>query len=495
MSPGSTKSEITVAIVAVALVVAAGLWLLLGRESAETQLPPAPPPKELFHAAKPLRLVVEADDAAWLNRELRYLLLRGRMQLLTGSEPPADSAFRLQVSLTQPAQARVSLLAPPRGEVERSMDVAIDPADRLATLQAFAKQLPAFLHAAQGADWMNFTGTQDAAAYESYLQSADELFAAGGTGFTQPPAAHQSAAVDRLEALVRKQPRFARAQALLAVAYLSLGGKDEASLTQLARSTAQRALSTDPALADAHAALGIASTRHGEWLTALEHFDAALALDKENLPALEGKACLELDAGYASAAYAAPAVKLQPGNIGANECQAYAQLSSRELPPTEHAIPEVARVHALAAILAGDLDAARKALSGPARQAPSRSGADEWTQAFLSAAADKQQTSAALRAITVAASDRQIDAATEILAGTALRQSEFVFNRMLRLHQQQQPLPLRVLWLPQTQFLREHPRFDSVIAAAGLLPLWQEHGPPEICGTEPGVHGCQLKKK
>ena len=92
--------------------------------------------------------------------------------------------------------------------------------------------------------------------------------------------------------------------------------------------------------------------------------------------------------------------------------------------------------------------------------------------------------------MTRAANDDQIDSSTEILCGAALRQPEFVFNRITRLQRQGASAPLRILWLPQTLFLREHARFDNVISAAGLPAFWQEHGAPDICTAEPKTYGC-----
>ena len=90
--------------------------------------------------------------------------------------------------------------------------------------------------------------------------------------------------VERLESVLRSQPRFARARALLAVGYLSLGGEDESSLTQLAESNAEGAIAQDAKLADAEAALG-------------RDPESALTLDQNSVPALEGLACLLADAG------------------------------------------------------------------------------------------------------------------------------------------------------------------------------------------------------
>jgi Flp pilus assembly protein TadD len=305
--------------------------------------------------------------------------------------------------------------------------------------------------------------------------------------------------VERLESLTRKQRRFARAWSLLSVGYLSLGGKDETSLTQIAEAAAERAIALDPALADAQSALGLVRLRRGEWVAAMEHFEAALALDANEIPALEGSACLLMEVGHTAAALpvAQRAVALQPGNIGANECLAFARLATGTPTPRTQDAPgkpeplQVARVTVLGALLSSDAATAQQTL----RDVMNTATTAVWIEPLLQAAANPRKTSEALRAITRAASDDAIDPATEVVCGAALRQSDFVFNRMLRLHKQNEPVPLRVLWLPQTAFLRQHPRFEEIVSAEGLLPFWQDHGLPDVCATEPGIYGCKLGKR
>ena len=118
-----------------------------------------------------------------------------------------------------------------------------------------------------------------------------------------------------------------------------------------------------------------------------------------------------------------------------------------------------------------------------------------WAEPLLLAAENRRHIPQALQAVTLAASEKQIDPATEILCGAALKQSEFVFNRMSRLQRQGERLPLRVLWMPQTKFLRQHARFEQVVSAAGLPAFWQEQGPPDLCTGEPKLYGCQLQSR
>lgn len=499
LPPGMNRWRIAGLIVAVAL----AAWLVLRSCAPEPE--PAvvvpPPPREQFHTSKPLQLAMAstADPAAseWLERELRYLLIRGRMQVAGPDQP---NAFTLRVELPQAPQtkAKLTLLAPddqPERETEIDLGAAEKPG-KLDTVQTFARALPRFLGADNVAtDWTGFIGTEDGAAYDTFIRSSDELLGTSGRGFTQLSAPERSPAVERLESLVRRHRDFARAVALLSVGYLSLGGEDEASLIRIADTTAERALGIDPALTNARSAIGLVRLRRGEWAGAMEHFNAALAIDANSVPALEGLACLLVDVGHASAALpiAQRAVALQPASIGANECLAYAQLATNS--PAEAAEKPasdplaVAQAKAMSALLSGDANLAQRTL----RSAKGVRNAATWVDPLLQAAADRRKTSQALQAITRAASERLIDPVTEVVCGAALRQSDFVFNRMLRLHRQNDSVPLRILWLPQTDFLRQHARFEEIAEAAALLPFWQDHGSPDVCAQEPDVYGCKLR--
>jgi tetratricopeptide (TPR) repeat protein len=477
-------------------------WLTLRscspEESKQTQQPPAPT-RDQFHASKPLLVVVTSTakdvDLSWLERELRQLLLRGRMRVAAeGSTTTPAYTVNIEIAQALPSAASLKLIAPD-GKVEREQQLQLD-ADELATMRTLASTLRGFLGAAHSnEDWVSYLGTEDAAAYENFVRSSQELLGANGSGFTRPEPAESTPTIERLEALTKRHPRFARAWSLLALAYLNLGGEDESSLTQLAESTAEHALTLDATLTDAQSALGLVQFRRGEWVSAIEHFNTALTTDPNASAALEGLSCLMVDVGHAAQALptAVRAAKLQPGSIGAAECLSYAQLSTgaeqKETSAGGANALAAAQVRALDEILAGEFAAAQQILQSSNNGG--RSGA--WIEPLVRAAQDKRQTSQALQAITRAASDNSIDPITEVICGAALRQSDFVFNRMLRLHKQKEAVPLRVLWLPRTEFLRESPRFAEIVSAVGLLPFWQDHGLPDMCKSAPDAYGCKIK--
>jgi tetratricopeptide (TPR) repeat protein len=494
-------------IIGLVLLAALLVWLAMRSLMPDAPVPVPPQPvREAFLPTKPLRVaILPTDDTAnelrWLARELRHLLVHGKMRVAPShaiAQNASATPFTLRVtwhdSGATGTHAEIALVAPD-GIVDERDEIELPEESRLAVMQRFAQRLPEFLNAPSGsADWSAAFGTTDAAAYEEFLRSGDELFDTRATGFTAPPHNADEAALklERLETLTRHHRHFARARALLSLAYLSVGGEDESSLTKLAETAAERALSDDAQIADAHAALGIVQLRRMEWNTAREHFKAALALDASALAALEGFGCLLMDVGQAHAALpiTAQAAALQPGSHGAQRCATYAAIAAGETRELANDMPaDIARIHATMQLLAGDRAAAERLLRS------SDAASDELISAVITASAAQDKAPDALRVVTRLAGEKAIDADTEILLGTALRRPDFIFNRMLRLARNNEAVPLRVLWLPQTEFLRKHRRFKEVVSAVTLTTYWQDHGLPDVCAIEAGVPGCAVKQR
>lgn len=491
-----------------AVLAALAIWNFIPKTP--TPAPVPAPAREAFHPAKPLRIELNAAAApdataseapAWLARELHYMLGRGKMKLAapdsdgSSASTVASAASTLRITLRDSgARAELALIAPDR-VVERRANIELAKDSQLATIRSFAHHLPSFLKApSASADWSFSPGTTDAAAYEAFLQSNDALFAPHATGFTSPPSLQPETVltVERLETLVRRHRQFTRARAVLALGYLNIGGEDLASLTKLAEIAAERALAADAGLADAHAALGVVRLRRAEWAAAQEHFDAALTIDASSVPALEGLGCLLMDVGQAVKALpiATLAGVLQPGNRGARQCMAYARIATRSNQTGNAEEPaDTARIRATMLLLAGDRAGAERLLRA------SNASSDELIRSVIDASGSKQLIPAALQVVTRSADEEIIDAETELLYGIALRRPDFVFNRMLRLMRQNEAVPLRLLWLPETDFLRKQRRFKEVVSAAALPGYWQDHGLPDICKAEPKTHGCGLTSK
>jgi hypothetical protein len=275
----------------------------------------------------------------------------------------------------------------------------------------------------------------------------------------------------------------------LALGYLSVGGPDHQSLLDLAEQTAQQALSLSQNFADAHAALGLAALRRNQWIAARESLDRAVTLNPNSIAALEGLACMFADTGQLEEAAdnARRALALHPQNVGASVCLGFAKLSaaqSESLTRVQKA--KVAVIAATLAMLTKDFVHARELLSKGLPPASMKN----WGEPLLDAAQHPAHVSSALQNITQAALEQQIASTDVLLAGTALRKSDFVFNRLARLHAEHEPEPTRILWLPPADFLRSSSRFERVVTEAGLTAYWREYGRPDICKVEPTIYGC-----
>jgi tetratricopeptide (TPR) repeat protein len=477
-------------------------WLVLRSCRPSEPEPPVEtaPARQVFQPTTPLRIEVtaaadakgQAPSTEWLQHELRFLLTRGHMHLASGAGGQGVSAFTLRVQFAADQKQAALELVAPDSIVDRHEEIALRDPARLATIRAIAQRLPLMLGAS--GDWTPLIGTGDAKGYETFLACSLEVTGSQGTGFTSPPAQRPTRCLERMESLTRAQPKFARAWAVLSLGYLSVGGKDAASLAQLAATSAERALALDDAIADAHAGLGLVHFARNNWVSAQEQLDRALKIDATSPAALEGLACLHADAGRYAAArpFAQRAVALQSRNAGARECLAYASsvATSGKDPQADPQDDAAAmRVQALGRILDGNTDDAQRLL----RSALTPAEFALWAEPVLRASGNRHEATEALRAITVAANEGQIDASTELLCGVALRRADFVFNRIARLQREHEHVPLRILWLPQSAWLRKHSRFEEVIGAAGLPALWQEHGGPDVCASEPAVYGCKLR--
>jgi|HigsolmetaAR201D_1030396.scaffolds.fasta_scaffold01352_7 tetratricopeptide (TPR) repeat protein len=455
---------------------------------------PPPPPRAVFDGSQPLRIETQGEQAPWMTRELRNLLARSKLNLVSiATHPTGAQSFTLRIDV-QPAKSLAGLaLVAPDGVVERSELLQLPQDSQLAAMRRLAERLPSFLGAANGSDWSKLLGTEDASAYATFLNAGDAWFAEDATGFTAPssPTHDRVSTLERLERVTRRFRDFARARALLALGYLSVGGEDADSLTRLAETSAQRALTADPELADAHAALGIVYARKMDWATAQEHLQAALALDANNVAALEALGCLLLDVGRVDAAlaHAHRAATLQPGNRGAHQCAAYARIAMRTEGTGEELTADTARIQAAVLLLENDRFRADALLR------EHKAVSDELIRAVIDASTDRSKVPDALKIITRSADDETIDAHTEVLFGAALRRPDFVFNRMLRQVKAGEAVPLRLLWLPQTDFLRKHRRFREIVNATKLAAYWQKHGLPDVCSKEPTVYGCTLKRR
>jgi Tfp pilus assembly protein PilF len=458
----------------------------------EVQAPP-PPPREVFDKSKPFILsIVDTPESgsatsAWLARELNTLGSLAGLHIATAQPDEAARLFQLQI-LYSGRTAQLKLVAPDQ-IVERQQSISFADPSRLQIAKELTKQLLTFVGTRSNASvdaGLDF----DAPSFQALTEAMDEIMGADSRGFTEVgEKLSHAASVSKLERVAKQNARNPRALSALALGYLSVGGPDHQSLLDLAEQRAQEALSIDQDIADAHAALGLAALRRNQWVSARESFDRALTLNPSSLPTLEGLACVFADVGqlHQAAEFAQRALALHPQNVGAQDCLNYARPSATKFESlTEAQKTNAALVAATIALLNKDYAHARELLAAGLREPAMKS----WGESLLDAAQHPAHISRALQNITEAAMDRRIESSQVLLAGLALRKSDFVYNRLARLRAEHEPDPTRILWLAPAGFLRTQARFERVVTEADLPAYWHEYGRPDVCKAEPTVYGC-----
>jgi eukaryotic-like serine/threonine-protein kinase len=121
-------------------------------------------------------------------------------------------------------------------------------------------------------------GTANREAYDEYLRGRYAFSKRGERGL--------QTAIDLFERAIARDPRFARAHAGLAMAYVVLpifsGALSTDSALSLALASGDHALDLDSSLADAHLAIAYARKMQWQWPEAERHFRAAAALSPDD---------------------------------------------------------------------------------------------------------------------------------------------------------------------------------------------------------------------
>jgi hypothetical protein len=373
--------------------------------------------------------------------------------------------------------------------IERTEAISFPETSRISIVKKLTNGLLAFVGSKSNAN-VELALDFDAASFDALTEAMDEISGPNSRGFTEVgDKLTHAASVSKLERVAKQHAKNPRALSALALGYLSVGGPDHQSLLDLAEERAQQALSLNQKFSDVHAALGIAALRRNQWVSARESLDRALALNPNSLPTLEGLACIFADVGQLrqAAEFAQRALALHPQNVGAQDCLSYTgSITTRFESLTVTQKANAALVAATVALLNKDYAQARDLLTNGLREPAMRS----WGESLLDAAQHPAHVSRALQSITEAALEHQIESSQVLLAGLALRKSDFVFNRLARLRAEHEPDPTRILWLMQADFLRTQSRFERVVTEAELPAYWHEYGRPDVCKAEPTVYGC-----
>jgi tetratricopeptide (TPR) repeat protein len=461
-----------------------------------------------------VRILVQADGAlpgegensAWITEEVRYLLARQGVVRLAHPDGPHDPGsgehvHTLAIEIPEADSLRPMRIAfqAPDGRLIDYESLERRPQSRLELIEGIANALGAMTApAGSEVSLATLIGTHDADLYDEYTRTQVAHLRAVRRGERDGLQLESpNRRLERFERMTRRDPDFARGWSALALAYLELRGKDEDALAKLADDAARRALALDPQLPEAEAALGRTRYRYGQWLEAEDHLIAALAADPAAPTALEAYTCFLLDLGRIAYArqVGAQALGTVPGSDDARECLAIAELAAGETGRAQETLgpdddPEpvgITRARALVDLASADYESARIALAAVSKRTR-QSGV--WLDPVMSAVTGSASRPAAMRALTRAVDVGRLDVVTETMLGAELLQPDFVFNRLLRMRAQRQAVPLRLLWLPDSRYLREHPRFPDVIDQLGLRTYWNQRSRPDHCRTEPRTAGC-----
>ncbi|MDB4905479.1 MAG: protein kinase [Gemmatimonadetes bacterium] len=224
--------------------------------------------------------------------------------LVEGTVRRAGNRLRITAQLTSATDGKAIWT----NSYERAATEGFEVQDEL-TAAIMSALAPALRGGAAKSMASESRGTANADAYDLYLR--------GRYFFAKRGVENLVRAVGYFRQSVTKDPAFARAHAALAMTYgvMPFWMDDPAdTLFGLAVASAQRALSLDSLLADAHMGMSVALSTHGQPLEALPHERAALMLAPENATAHQwhGVNLLELGRADSAVAELQRAVQLDP---------------------------------------------------------------------------------------------------------------------------------------------------------------------------------------
>jgi TolB-like protein/Tfp pilus assembly protein PilF len=353
--------------------------------------------------------------------------------------------------------------------------------------------------------------TPDLGAYQRYLQASSLLHF--------PTAANMRHALDLLQEVKTRDPRFARAFARLA--YLRMWMLAPFSPQQNtpadAEHEAAHALSIDPSLAEAHAALGMYHADRGNWSEAETRFRVGLTLpDADALATGAYVMRFLLPVGYLREAlrYAKEYQRLAPASpnswrvVGSvywalgfdSEAQRYADAAA-ELGLDRHD-PPMAMIYAAAATRAGRHAEAAVFMSACLPAAVREAGGAEAATRVAAAIENTATRDAAIDAIDAVLNryggEHMGQGAAWTLLGWYVRVGAIdrafaiATTTLDRLARAGAVGPTwAAFWLPEMRAFRLDPRFQNIVARLRLVPYWEKHAAPDGCELRDGKLICQ----
>jgi TolB-like protein len=355
--------------------------------------------------------------------------------------------------------------------------------------------------------------TTDVEAYQLYLQ--------GISLYAHLSEANLRTAIQRFQQALTRDPTFTRAICAVALAHITTGvygWEPLADSLKHAQRYGERALARDSRLGDARTVLGMVSACRGDWLAAESHFRSALELDCDATTNIQYATYILSATGHqqkaireAERAYqAAPA---SSWTLLILAClHSFAGRDEEALRYADFAVGQgwlvdvvpVPLIRAQAAQRSGRYPEAAqnmiKALPPQVRSA----GGEELVRLIYTALAEREQSPAAIAAISRLMSERTAQTVNTLHLPMLLLHWTVVLgdfdlafliaNRTLDQFELQGAIPvidfLSQLWLPELRAFRQDLRFQVFATRLGLMEYWQQYGSPDDCEVKDGKLIC-----
>jgi TolB-like protein len=353
--------------------------------------------------------------------------------------------------------------------------------------------------------------TQDVAAYQLYLQASSLV--------DQTTAPNISRALDLLQQAVTRDPKFARAYGLLAVAHYSAFNILDLPYEHLvqAEQLARQALALDPNVTDAHNILSSINADRGHWLEMESEYRASLDRADATSQFVHAwhlwrvghvrESQREIQKAYAMAPASATVAWIAAFIFEASghdsEGLKYAGLALDLGVPKN----QLTFIYASAARRAGRYAEAADVITAAAPADPDSVSAAEVVKLVYAALADPSRRSAALAARSrlypehgeskLAKTNTSLSACMGSVHNYALLGALDVAYGLINQCLTQQPPETvllgsvaDILWTPEMQGFRQDPRFHSIVTRLGMMEYWKQYGPPDDCDLRDGTLTC-----
>ncbi|MGI9284409.1 MAG: hypothetical protein ACR2P1_03415 [Pseudomonadales bacterium] len=332
--------------------------------------------------------------------------------------------------------------------------------------------------------------TKDQVAYDAYLQGRKLL--------NQRRVSSLRQSIDFFHRALSRDPAFAQAHAAIAVAYLSLPSfSDEPvdKLREMAKESAQQALALSPELAEAHAVRARLAQYAGRWSDAQFAFFAATSVDTHDVTTRVWYAEFLLASGKLAEArtQASIALALESDNPLAQAITAEeAMTSNNNETCVKHATKardlgfarSVYIIEGICLARLGRMQEASRALAAAIDQRQDASGLREFAKLLM---VSKNLAAAARTAWQTMAFQSPDPRA--LLVAIVAGDNDAAFARLQQEFADGDHSSMSLLWSPEAAGLRQDARFRKLMKQSGVVEIWR-NDPPDLCAAVDGNLRC-----